>query len=136
MAVLLVDTGVASYLHPKKRYSPQRLLYGPDLLGHSLAISFQTAAELFMWAEANRWGAAQRHALDLFLGRFALIPYDGDLGRTWARVMTHARAAGRRLESGDGWIVATAVRHGLTLVTHDKDLVGLGLPGLSVVCHA
>jgi len=35
--------------------------------------------------------------------------------------MARARAFGKRLETADAWIVATALRHGLPLVTHDRD---------------
>jgi len=136
MATVLLDTGVASFLHPKRRDSPQRALYTPHLTNQILAVSFQTVAELYQWAEQNNWGTAQRAALDRFLQRFLVIPYDAELARQWARLMTHARARGRRLEAGDAWIAATAVRHRISLITHDADFTSLNLSGLSVVCHA
>jgi tRNA(fMet)-specific endonuclease VapC len=136
MPTVLLDTGVASFLDPKRRNSPQRAQYAPHLEGQILAISFQTAAELYQWAEQKNWGTAQRNALDHFISRFLMIPYDEDLGRAWARVMTRARALGRRLEAGDAWIAATAVRHQIALITHDRDFTELALPGLQVVCHA
>jgi tRNA(fMet)-specific endonuclease VapC len=143
MAVVLLDTNVASFLHPKRRsspqrkaYSPQRKAYSPDLAGHTLALSFQSVGELFYWAEQNNWGPAQRAALDRLLSRFVIIPYDIELARAWARVMTHAKAIGRRLDAGDAWIAATALRHQLRLITHDADFEDLGLSGVDVVRHA
>jgi len=65
MAILLLDTSVASFLHPKRRNAPQRNAYVNDLQGHLLAMSFQSVAELLQWAEQNQWGAPQRHALDV-----------------------------------------------------------------------
>ncbi|HEV8379080.1 MAG TPA: hypothetical protein VGP99_09535, partial [Tepidisphaeraceae bacterium] len=81
MAVVLLDTVVASLLHPKKRNAPQRLLYEPHLRGQILALSFQTIAELFQWAEQNSWNASNRAALDQFISQFLEVPYDRDLGR-------------------------------------------------------
>jgi tRNA(fMet)-specific endonuclease VapC len=135
MAVVLLDTTVASFLHPKKRSSPQRKAYEPDLLGHSLALSFQSVAELLQWAEEKKWGARERNALDSFIDRFVVVPFDIDLARAWARVMTHSRSIGRRLEAGDAWIAATALRHGLRLVTHDADFAALRMPGVDVIHH-
>jgi tRNA(fMet)-specific endonuclease VapC len=133
MAVVLLDTNVASFLHPKKRNSPQRTAYAPELLGQTLALSFQSVAELLHWAEEKRWGPRQREALDRFIERFVVVPFDTELARAWARVMTHSRSIGRRLEAGDAWIAATALRHGLRLVTHDADLASLRMPGVDVI---
>ena len=58
------------------------------------------------------------------------------VGRAWARVMDQSIRARRRLESADAWIVATAVEYGVPLLTHDRDLSGLAIAGLSVVCCA
>jgi len=136
MSIVLVDTSVTSILHPKRRESPLRAAYAPSLSGNQLAMSFQSVAELLFWAERNGWGAPQRHALNLFISRFLVIPYDFELARVWASVMTQARARGRRLESGDAWIAATAIHRALVLVTHDKDLAGSSIPGLRTICHA
>ena len=136
MAILRLDTTVASFLHPKKKDSPQRRAYEPVLRGQVLAMSFQSVAELLQWSEQRQWGAVQRAQLDRFIARFLIIPYDMQLARVWARVMTQARAGGRRLESGDGWIAATAVQRGIPLITHDHDFATLKVTGLSVVSHA
>src|SRR5580765_8054546 len=120
MAGVLLDTTVASFLHPKKRATPERQQYEPHMRGQLLVLSFQSVAELFDWAEENKWGAAQRNALDLFIARFVVVPYEAELGKAWARVMTHCRAKGRRLEAGDAWIAATAIHRRLPLLTHDR----------------
>jgi tRNA(fMet)-specific endonuclease VapC len=135
MASVLLDTSVASLFHPKKRASPQRMAYEPDLHGQVLTLSFQSVAELYQWAEQNHWGPAARAMLDDFLSTFVVIPYDPELGRAWARVMTHARTIGRRLETADAWVAATALRHSIPLVTQDVDFTHLKLRGLSVICH-
>jgi hypothetical protein len=39
-------------------------------------------------------------------------------------------------KTGDAWIAATAVHRRLTLLTHDRDLKGLPVSGLTVVSFA
>src|SRR5207302_6995475 len=130
MTAVLLDTTVASFLHPKKRATPERQQYEPHMHGQLLVLSFQSVAELYDWAEENKWGATQRSALDQFIARFVIVPYEADLARVWALVMAHCRARGRRLEAGDAWIAATAVHRRLPLLTHDRDLTNLQMPGL------
>lgn len=67
--------------------------------------------------------------------RFLVIPYDYELAQVWARVMAESRRQGRRLESGDCWIAATAVHHGIPLLVHDSDFVGLSIAGLQIVTY-
>jgi len=133
MGAVLLDTTVASFLHPKKRATRERQQYELHMRGRLLVLSFQSVAELYDCAEENKWGAAQRSALNQFIARFVVVPYEPNLARTWARVMTHCRARGRRLEAGDAWIAATAVHRRLPLLTHDRDLTNLQVPGLRVV---
>lgn len=135
MSVVLLDTNVASLLHPKKKAAALRHRYEPHMRGQTLALSFQSVAELWDWAEANHWGAKARGGLDPFVRRFLVIPYDIELAKVWARVMEAARQEGRRLESGDCWIAATAVHRGITLLTHDRDLIGRSIPGLNVISY-
>jgi predicted nucleic acid-binding protein len=63
--------------------------------GATLAISFQTVAELWSWAEESQWGPKLRAGLEAFMAQFVLVPYSPELAQTWARVMTHTRRAGR-----------------------------------------
>lgn len=133
--VALLDTTVASFLHPKKAESNDRLLYAPHMVGKTLALSFQTVAELFCWAERNHWGARQKLGLEEFLRSFLVLDSDIELSKVWAEVMEASRREGRRLESGDGWIAASAVHYGIPLLTHDADFLGRSIPGLVVISH-
>jgi tRNA(fMet)-specific endonuclease VapC len=135
MPSVLLDTTVATLLHPKKQRWSELRLYERYLIGSTLAISFQTVAELRLWGVQKNWGAAARAGLDAFVAGFVVVPYDDELGHQWARVMAAARAVGRRLEAGDAWIAATAVRLDVPLVTHDADFRGLKVRGLTVICH-
>jgi len=55
MSTVLLDTTVASLLHPKKKQDALRAQYEPHMQGQILALSFQTVAELWAWAEENNW---------------------------------------------------------------------------------
>ena len=135
MSTVLLDTTVASLLHPKKKNHPLRNQYEPHMQGQILALSFQSVAELWSWAEENHWGAKQRDELTVFLHKFLVIGYDAELAQEWARITAHCRRIGRRLESGDAWIAATAVRYKIPLLSHDGDHVGLNLPCLHVTSY-
>lgn len=54
----------------------------------------------------------------------------------WVELSCHAARRGRRLEAGDAWIAATAVRLQRPLLTHDADFRDLDYPGLTVICRA
>jgi len=114
MSTVLLDTTVASLLHPKKKDDALRTKYESHMEGQILAVSFQSIAELWSWAEENNWGPTLRAAFEIFLQKFLVIPYDPELAKTWARVTTHCKRIGRRLEAGDAWIAASAVHYKLT----------------------
>ena len=106
------------------------------MIGNTLALSFQSVAEIWKLAEKRGWGRGRRAELEAFLRRFVVIPYDYRLAEVWARVCVEAEHAGRRLETGDAWIAATAVRHQLTLLSHDGDLKDLPVAGLNIISFA
>jgi tRNA(fMet)-specific endonuclease VapC len=135
MGVVLLDTSVASLLHPKKKGSDLREKYAPHMNSQTLALSFQTVAELWSWAEANKWEEKSRQGLDAFIRRFLVIPYDFVLAQVWAKVMEASKMEGRRFESGDCWIAATAVHRGIPLLVHDKDFLGRSIPGLEIITY-
>lgn len=135
MSTVLLDTTVASLLHPKKKGNTLRAKYEPHMQGQILALSFQSVAELWSWAEENAWGAKQREGLAVFLDKFLVIGYDAELAQEWAKITAHCRKVGRRLEAGDAWIAATAVRYRVPLLSHDRDHIGLNAPGLRVVTY-
>jgi tRNA(fMet)-specific endonuclease VapC len=135
MSTVLLDTTVASLLHPKKKRDVLRAQYEPHMQNQILALSFQSVAELWSWAEANNWGSRNREGLERFIQRFLIIPYDLELAKSWARLTVHCKRIGRRLESGDAWIAATAIRFRIPLLTRDRDHVGLKYPDLHVISY-
>jgi predicted nucleic acid-binding protein len=63
-----------------------------------------------------------------------VLPIDEAVASAWALLRVHLREAGRKADINDLWIAATAVAHGLPVVTQDADFDPLeGLAGLTVV---
>lgn len=110
---VLVDTSVVSYLLKNHSLAP---FYREHLKNKLLAVSFMTVAELYRWPLERGWGEAKIAALLAHLGSYVVIPYDDRMSWEWARIMS---TKGRPISVPDGWIAATAVRHGLPLVTHN-----------------
>jgi predicted nucleic acid-binding protein len=73
--------------------------------------------------------------LRAFLARFVIVPSSRDLVLKWAEVMVAARKSGRRLETADAWIAATAALYEAPLVTHNAADY-LGLPWLKLITGA
>ena len=105
------------------------------MAGQSVCVCFQTVAELRLWALIRRWGPARQAQLNALLQRFVVLRYDLTTAQHWAQVTAHRRRLGRPIECGDAWIAASALRHGLALLTHNaKDYAGI--PDLRIISHA
>ena len=129
MTEVVVDTDVVSFLI---KNHPIGYRYDPELIGRVPLISFMTVAELERWALQYQWRSKRLHWLHLYLQRFVVVPSSADLCHKWAEAMVASQAAGRRIESADAWIAATALLYKVPLVTHNrKDY--LGVPGLKLI---
>lgn len=117
MALLLVDTDVASFLF---KGDSRAGAYGQILRGNELALSFMTVAELFQWAAMRNWGEARTKRLEQALEKYLVLPVDGELCRQWARLRAGTKAQGVAMSVQDAWIASTALRYGLPLVTHNS----------------
>jgi tRNA(fMet)-specific endonuclease VapC len=125
----VLDTTVASLL--LDRHSLLNA-YRPFLEGASLILSFQTVAEMRFGALKAGWGEKRKQQLEQFFGSFYLMPYSDPLGTVWAEIMFEARKNGSRLETGDGWIAATARHLNAPSVTHDQDFSERSCPSVTV----
>src|SRR5713101_374744 len=114
MNPVVLDTEVVSFLFKNDTRSQA---YLPHLRDRQWLISFMTEAELEQWALLSNWHAQRVEWLRVFLGRCVVVPSSRDLVIKWAEVMVAARRAGRRLETADAWIAATAALHHAALVT-------------------
>jgi len=53
--------------------------------------------------------------------RFEALAVDEQVSDAWALLVSRLRAAGRKVPINDSWIAATAIAHGVPIVTHDAD---------------
>ena len=132
MTSVVVDTDVVSYIFKNHPFGSR---YDAELAGRIPLISFMTVAEIERWVLQYRWGAQRIQWLRAFLQRFTVVPSSPDLCRKWAEVMVTAQAAGRRIESADAWIAATALLHDAPLLTNNRNDY-LGVAGLTLISHA
>lgn len=111
------------------------MLYREHLSRRTLIVSFMTFAELERWAVKYNWGAHRRAALEAQLRRFVIRHSNDDLCRHWAYVRTATEALGHAIPEADAWQAATALLHGIPLVTHNRRHY-IRVPGLRVISEA
>ena len=129
---VLLDTDVFSYFF---KDDGRASAYRSDVSGRALYLSFMTVAELEQWAMVRRFGDAAITRLRSAIHAATVILPDAQTVRLWATVSVHRRQSGRPVSTADGWIAATALRHGLPLITHNaRDFAGI--EGLNVITRA
>lgn len=128
-AKIVLDTNIVSYL---MRGGPLAEAYLPHVEDQLLAISFITVGELYFGAENKNWGENKRKQLETQLRNFVVIPYDHEIARCYGRVADERKRNGKPISLNDAWIAACAVRHAVSLVTHNvKDFEGIS--GLHII---
>lgn len=126
---VVLDTDVVSFFFKNDARAEK---YQPHLVDKEVVISFMTLSELHLWALVRRWGNERRKRLEQHIRKFAVHPYDPALCARWAQVSYSARMNGRPIETSDAWIAATAMLHGLPLVTHNASDYR-GIEGLQII---
>ena len=97
-----------------------------------LHVSALTVGELYVWALRTRSTPRHREELERFLGDMQIQPVDQRVAICFGELQAALRDRGRPAPAIDLFIAATAISHGLTLVTHNvADYAEV--PGLSVV---
>lgn len=124
----LLDTNIISYMY---KGDTRIRSYVQHLTGQTLFVSFMSAAELYRWPFERNWGEPKKQGLVLFLKNFAVLPYDDGLAWTWAELVGKT-CRNRPMSLPDSWIAATALRHRMPVVTHNRKHFD-GVPGLTVI---
>ena len=75
--------------------------------------------ELFFGAAKSTRVEENRKKLEDFVSVNSILPCDFDIAREYGRVKFKLREKGRPIPENDIWIAATALHHGLVLVTRD-----------------
>ena len=128
MKPVVLDTDVVSFLF---KSDTRAQIYLPELQDRQWFISFMTEAELEQWALLANWSEKRVDWLRLFLSHFEVVPSSHDLDLKRAEARVGARRNGRRIETADAWIAATALLYDVPLLTHNKADY-LGVPGLQL----
>ena len=129
MKPVVVDTDVVSFIF---KNDSRAASYTGHLTGRPALISFMTEAEIERWILQANWGDERVRRCRQFLKRFVIVPSSEMLSRRWASVMVQARARGRRIETADAWIAATALLYGAVLLTNNPTDY-LGIADLEIV---
>jgi predicted nucleic acid-binding protein len=127
----LFDTDAISELL-RKRPAEAYLRWIRDVAPADQFASAITVGELYRGAfrapDRERWLERIETAL---LPRLSVLPYDVRVARVYGEIRAGAELAGRMPGDADLMIAATALAHGLTLVTgnlrHFRDIPGLPL---------
>lgn len=104
-----------------------------DRLPEQVAVSVVTLAELRLGVLlADDVTVRQRRMSSWQLASgLEPLPIDRLVADEWARIVAELRQEGRRAPVNDVWIAATAIRHGMSVITQDTDFEGM--TGLEVV---
>lgn len=115
-AKIMLDTNIVSCL---MKGGPLAEAYASHVQGFLLAIAFITVGEMYYGAEKANWGERKRKELETTLRNFVVIPYDHEIARCYGRLMAGRKRSGKPISLHDAWIAACAVRHDVSLVTHN-----------------
>ncbi len=79
----------------------------------------------------NPEAASRRLSTYQLAQRFEPLTVDEAVSDAWALLVSRLRAAGRKAPINDSWIAATAIAHGVPIVTQDSDYDGM--PDVDVI---
>jgi len=130
MSGFLLDTNVISELRKKERCNPRVNAWAETVPPGQDFLSVLVIGELRRGAALKRRSdMASADALDKWIARLThlyserILPVTLEVAETWGRL-----GAVRPIPPEDGLLAATAMVHGLTLVTRDvKTVQGLGV---------
>jgi len=133
----LLDTNfISEGLRP--RPNPGVISWGLQQSSLDLFVSVLSFGEIRKGAEL-RFPDARRAAIENWLStalplqfRGRVLPVDEQVALEWGRLDADGQKKGRVLPIVDGLLVATAIVHGMTLVTrNERDCAGRGAPTLN-----
>ena len=125
---VVLDTGVVSFIY---RRDTRASFYEEQITGMRPVISFQTLEELHFGASKDNWGNRRRNELALHVAMYEVIWPSLEAVRLSAELRADREKAGRKLNTADAWIAATALMLGCPLASHDRDFSGI--PDLQII---
>ena len=113
------DTRVLDWL----RHREQEIVVDPVILG-DLRFGILRLPHGLRRQQLDRW-------FDGVVSRVTCLPWEVSTGLRWARLLADLRAAGQTMPVKDSLVAATALAHGLTVVTRQvRDFAKAGVPVL------
>ena len=94
-----------------------------DAIPDRLSVSAITIGELRVGVLRASDTVVRDRRLSTLAGAMALhpLPVNGDVAAAWARLRVTLRERGLAMPINDSWIAATAIAHGVPVVTQDAD---------------
>ena len=120
----LLDTCVLSELNRHGGGAPQVQQVVSEFADEALFVSVVSLGEIAKGVALLGAGTRQRDLLTWLNGlesNFAdrLLPVDSETARVWGELTARAQQQGRTVHVADGLIAATALRHGLHVMTRN-----------------
>jgi len=109
----LLDTVIVAAFFNREAVIRQRL---PET---TVYVSSITIGELYYGAYHSQHVTNNIRQIENFIAINTIIPCDEITSQHYGRVKNMLRAKGRPIPENDIWIAATALQHGLTVVTRD-----------------
>lgn len=126
---LLVDTDVFSYIIDNR---PEAQRFHSRFSEGRVFLSFITCGEMLAGAFKKNWGRSRMQNLRHWIDTTTVIPYTDDLPFFYAMIISNAYKNGYPIKPNDAWIAATAMAHGIPLLTNNiKDFKNV--PGLQLL---
>ena len=100
-------------------------------MGHDFRcfLSFTSVGELYAGAHQSARQASNIAEVQRICVEIPVLEWDMQIAVEYGRIQAALRKKGTPIPQNDIWIAATAVRHGMTLVTLDKHFAAVeGLP--------
>jgi predicted nucleic acid-binding protein len=118
VTTVVLDTDAASRLHRGREHVDADM--ARRLAGKSIAFSFVTVGELYLWAEIRSWGERRRGELEAWLDSIPVLPSDNLVASKWGRLTAAARRRGRPRPVNDTWIAACCLANEVPLFTYNR----------------
>ncbi len=95
-------------------------VYANAMLGHELHLPVTVIAELRGGAKRSRRPDYQHSLIDRFLDSVDVLDTDLEAARVYGDLWAELAVKGKMIPTNDIWIAASAIQHGLKLITNDE----------------
>ena len=128
----LLDTNVVSYMFKGHRLGRA---YQDFLADKEAGTTYITLGEVKAGARKAQWGEQKMVALEFSLSQLPIFDMNLQVVERYAECIAYLQGRGLPSAPLDVWIAATALAHGVALVTHNRRHFD-PIPGLEVVSFA